>query len=433
MTFDALSAVADLVCASDTEASECVRAVLAPVLPHQATILLIPGAELPVRIAGPSELQERLGAIDWLGLVAPKLPTADGASRLAVPDVIAGLHTTGWVAVSEGVAVVLIVAAQQRLKIDPVQERTVRLVAMLAAARERGIGQAPAPGTVAFSYAVSQERDRVRREFASQNAATLQRVLKALRGAAHESRSTPASLATAIDLASQALLEVTGSARRQDTALYVNWREAFAASEVELREIARSAGLRLISNAEGPERGMLPRSIARAARVVTSAAALNAARHPGAKKLRVRWRICDDALEITIADDGDGFRHDDEQAQSDQARLRRRMVGLGGTMQLDTAPGWGTTAVCRLPLRSPPIVLETRAAERIAKLSSREREVLELMVAGLRDREIAQQLYITVRTAKFHVSNILRKFEAESRAEVIVLAHAAVRDRAAER
>ena len=53
----------------------------------------------------------------------------------------------------------------------------------------------------------------------------------------------------------------------------------------------------------------------------------------------------------------------------------------------------------------------------------REREVLELMVAGLRNREIAQRLFITVRTVKFHVSNILRKLDVQSRAEVIVLAH----------
>ena len=57
------------------------------------------------------------------------------------------------------------------------------------------------------------------------------------------------------------------------------------------------------------------------------------------------------------------------------------------------------------------------------QLRPREREVLELMVAGLRNREIAQRLFITVRTVKFHVSSILRKFNAQSRAEVIVLAH----------
>ncbi|HWE15529.1 MAG TPA: LuxR C-terminal-related transcriptional regulator, partial [Solirubrobacteraceae bacterium] len=65
----------------------------------------------------------------------------------------------------------------------------------------------------------------------------------------------------------------------------------------------------------------------------------------------------------------------------------------------------------------------TPAAGRIADLRPREREVLELMVGGLRNREIALRLFITVRTVKFHVSNILRKLDVQSRAEVIVLAH----------
>ena len=42
---------------------------------------------------------------------------------------------------------------------------------------------------------------------------------------------------------------------------------------------------------------------------------------------------------------------------------------------------------------------------------------------GATNNEIAERLFITVRTVKFHVSNILRKFDAKSRAEVIVLAH----------
>jgi DNA-binding NarL/FixJ family response regulator len=92
-------------------------------------------------------------------------------------------------------------------------------------------------------------------------------------------------------------------------------------------------------------------------------------------------------------------------------------------VSVDTAPGWGTAVTCRLPLRAVSLVPETPATDQIAELRPREREVLELMVGGLRNREIAERLYITVRTVKFHVSNILRKFDAQSRAEVIVLAH----------
>jgi DNA-binding NarL/FixJ family response regulator len=47
------------------------------------------------------------------------------------------------------------------------------------------------------------------------------------------------------------------------------------------------------------------------------------------------------------------------------------------------------------------------------------------MVTGLRNRDIADRLFITVRTVKFHVSNILHKLEVTSRTEAIALAHSA--------
>jgi DNA-binding NarL/FixJ family response regulator len=76
-----------------------------------------------------------------------------------------------------------------------------------------------------------------------------------------------------------------------------------------------------------------------------------------------------------------------------------------------------------LPLRSLSLVPETPAAGRIADLRPREREVLALMVGGMRNREIAERLFITIRTVKFHVSNILHKLDVQSRTEVIILAH----------
>lgn len=55
-------------------------------------------------------------------------------------------------------------------------------------------------------------------------------------------------------------------------------------------------------------------------------------------------------------------------------------------------------------------------------LTEREREVLRCVADGLSNKEIAQALYITVRTADFHVSNILRKLGAISRVEAAVWA-----------
>ena len=55
-------------------------------------------------------------------------------------------------------------------------------------------------------------------------------------------------------------------------------------------------------------------------------------------------------------------------------------------------------------------------------LTNREHEVLRLIAAGLSNKEIAQELTVTVRTADFHVSNILRKLDAVSRVEAAVWA-----------
>ena len=56
-------------------------------------------------------------------------------------------------------------------------------------------------------------------------------------------------------------------------------------------------------------------------------------------------------------------------------------------------------------------------------LTPREAEVLALLMAGSTNKEIAEQLVITPRTAKAHVSNILRKFNVSSRTEAVARAH----------
>lgn len=55
-------------------------------------------------------------------------------------------------------------------------------------------------------------------------------------------------------------------------------------------------------------------------------------------------------------------------------------------------------------------------------LTDREREVLALMVEGLNNKQIADRLVVSVSTAKFHVSSILSKLNANSRTEAVSFA-----------
>ena len=56
------------------------------------------------------------------------------------------------------------------------------------------------------------------------------------------------------------------------------------------------------------------------------------------------------------------------------------------------------------------------------RLTARELEVLHLVTAGLRNKEIAARLGISENTAKYHLRNILEKLHAESRTELAVRA-----------
>lgn len=59
-------------------------------------------------------------------------------------------------------------------------------------------------------------------------------------------------------------------------------------------------------------------------------------------------------------------------------------------------------------------------------LTEREQEVLQLIVEGRSNKEIAAHLQVTIHTAKAHVANIIQKFSVDDRTQVAVKA---LRDR----
>jgi DNA-binding NarL/FixJ family response regulator len=65
---------------------------------------------------------------------------------------------------------------------------------------------------------------------------------------------------------------------------------------------------------------------------------------------------------------------------------------------------------------------EYEAQQAIARLTPREREILQALAEGLDSHGIAERLYISLRTERNHMTSILAKLGAHSRLQALVFA-----------
>ena len=59
--------------------------------------------------------------------------------------------------------------------------------------------------------------------------------------------------------------------------------------------------------------------------------------------------------------------------------------------------------------------------EQVPELTARQREVLNLVAKGFRNREIGELLRLSERTVKWHVAGLLTTFEASNRTELVAV------------
>jgi GAF domain-containing protein len=95
----------------------------------------------------------------------------------------------------------------------------------------------------------------------------------------------------------------------------------------------------------------LPEPIETAAYYLVAEAVTNAARHADASTIHIEVGIADDALRVSVRDDGRGGA--DVADGSGLVGLKDRAEALGGTLAVLTAPGAGTTVGAELPLGPP--------------------------------------------------------------------------------
>ncbi len=74
------------------------------------------------------------------------------------------------------------------------------------------------------------------------------------------------------------------------------------------------------------------------------------------------------------------------------------------------------------PEAAQSLVRASRQAAETETLTSREQEILKLMVEGLNNAEIAERIVVSLSTVKYHISNILMKLGVDNRVAAVTMA-----------
>jgi DNA-binding NarL/FixJ family response regulator len=101
-----------------------------------------------------------------------------------------------------------------------------------------------------------------------------------------------------------------------------------------------------------------------------------------------------------------------KRAPSQQIAHAIRLVASGDSVLFPEA-------VARLTTGRP---VRREAAARVAALTRREAEILQLMAEGLTNQQIAEVLTVSLETVKTHVGNVLTKLGAGNRTQAVILA-----------
>ncbi len=133
-------------------------------------------------------------------------------------------------------------------------------------------------------------------------------------------------------------------------------------------------------------------------------------RHPEIQCLMLTSFADDEALFDAIMAGASGFIL--KQVKSEEIVQAVRFVANGQSL-LDPA----VTGRVLERLRKGP-----EEDERLAKLSSQERNILELIADGLTNRQIAAKIHLAEKTVKNYVSNLLTKLGMERRTQAAVYA-----------
>ena len=132
-------------------------------------------------------------------------------------------------------------------------------------------------------------------------------------------------------------------------------------------------------------------------------------RHPEIEVVALTSFVAQDKVQAALAAGASGYVLKDADADEVASAIR---AAHRGEVHLGPAAARELTKALRLPASDP----------QAEPLTDRERQVLALVAEGASNKEIGQALFISERTARTHVSNILMKIGVRSRTQAALWA-----------
>ncbi|WP_147917768.1 sensor histidine kinase [Ruania zhangjianzhongii] len=203
---------------------------------------------------------------------------------------------------------------------------------------------------------ITAERARIAADIHDTLAAALTGIvsqLEAIDAQAPPDERVRSRVQVSMELARDALREARQSIHALRPAV-LDGRGLLGALSSLVSELERSGSLRAAFHLSGSQVAV-PEEVEDTLVRIAREALTNIRRHAGATQVHVTLSYLGDVAALDVADDGAGF--DNAQVPSDGHGLplmSERAASLGGTLDIQTAPGGGTTITATLPVTRPP-------------------------------------------------------------------------------
>ena len=184
------------------------------------------------------------------------------------------------------------------------------------------------------------------------------------------------------------------------------------ALDVLVSQTMRAHGLHITLALERM-RERLPSQVELALFRATQDALDHAIHHAHASQATISLERRDERLVFSLTHNGTAAIDSRNQVSGKKPSLfavHQRIEQLGGSVESGVGPLGGLKLTISLPIEAP------------VQLTPREMEVIQFLAEGLKDKEIAQALFISPRTVNFHLDNIYSKLGVSSRTEAAIYA-----------